>query len=313
MSSERGRQDDRVSLVRKAPEDPVQRMARNVDRLVEWVAAAGGIAHRNAAGNAGFPLAVRRAAARCGAIQRVRRDWLATDDAPADLLTAAENGGSLTCVSAARRRGWWMPEGADDSVHVRLEPHAASPISPVTAHWTQRIAPAPGYGLVESVEDILAHIAVCLPPEDAQIMWNSAVQVEKITPIALRRVRWPHRHARECAERVSTQSDSGLETILVVRLSGWGVPMRQQVVLLGRPVDLLIGERLVIQVDGFAHHSSSAQRSKDVAFDAELTLLGYTVFRFTYAQVMHDWDTVERTIARAIATGAHLARWCSPA
>ena len=308
MSSERGRQDDRVSLVRKAPEDPVQRMARNVDRLVEWVAAAGGIAHRNAAGNAGFPLAVRRAAARCGAIQRVRRDWLATDDAPADLLTAAENGGSLTCVSAARRRGWWMPEGADDSVHVRLEPHAASPISPVTAHWTQRIAPAPGYGLVESVEDILAHIAVCLPPEDAQIMWNSAVQVEKITPIALRRVRWPHRHARECAERVSTQSDSGLETILVVRLSGWGVPMRQQVVLLGRPVDLLIGERLVIQVDGFAHHSSSAQRSKDVAFDAELTLLGYTVFRFTYAQVMHDWDTVERTIARASATGAHLAR-----
>ena len=84
--------------------------------------------------------------------------------------------------------------------------------------------------------------------------------------------------------------------------------MRQQVVLLGRPVDLLIGERLVIQVDGFAHHSSSAQRSKDVAFDAELTLNGYTVFRFTYAQVMHDWDTVERTIARAIAAGAHLAR-----
>ncbi|WP_308291259.1 endonuclease domain-containing protein [Microbacterium ureisolvens] len=296
-----------MSLVRRAPAEPAQRMARNVDRLVQWVAAQGGLVHREAAGNAGFPLGVRRAAARCGAIRRVRRDWLATDAAPADLLVAAENGGSLTCVSAARRRGWWMPEGLDDSIHIRLEPHAASPISLVTAHWTQRVSPAPGHGLVESIEDILAHIAVCLSPEDAQIVWNSALQVEKITPTAIRRVRWPHRQARECAERASTQSDSGLETILVVRLGGWGVPMRQQVVLLGRPVDLLIGDRLVIQVDGFAHHSSSAQRSKDVAFDAELTLNGYTVFRFTYAQIMHDWDTVERTIARAIAAGAHLA------
>lgn len=299
-------QDARVSVVHRV--SPVQRMAREVGRLAEWVDAAGGIAHRDAAANAGFGVAVRRAAVRCGAVRRVRRDWLATDAAPADLLTAAENGGSLTCVSAARRRGWWIPDGMDDSVHVRLEPHATSPISPVTAHWTQRIAPAPGHGLVESIEDTLAHIAVCLSPENAQILWNSALQIEQITPIAIRRVRWPHRRARDCADRASDQSDSGLETIIAVRLGAWGIPMRQQVVLLGRPVDLLIGERLVIQVDGFAHHSSSAQRSKDVAFDAELTLQGYTVIRFTYAQVMHDWDAVERTIARAIAAGSHLAR-----
>jgi very-short-patch-repair endonuclease len=298
----------RVSLVRNASRDTTQRMARQIEQLVVWVIASGGIAHRNAAGNAGFPLPVRRAAVRCGALRRVRREWLATDAAPADLLIAAENGGSLTCVSAARRRAWWIPEGVDDSIHVRLEPHAASPVSPVVAHWTQRIAPAPGYGLLESVEDTLAHISVCLAPEDAQIVWNSALQTEKITPMAIRRVHWPHRQARECAQRASGQSDSGLETILVVRLSGWGVPLRQQVVLLGRPVDLLIGERLVIQVDGFAHHSSSAQRSKDVAFDAELSLNGYTVFRFTYEQVVRDWDTVERTIARAIAAGVHLAR-----
>lgn len=35
--------------------------------------------------------------------------------------------------------------------------------------------------------------------------------------------------------------------------------------------------------------------------------MGYTVLRFTYSQVMHDWPMVERTIARAIATGKHLA------
>ena len=199
-----------------------------------------------------------------------------------------------------------MPDNAPPDVHIRLDPHSSSPLMPATTHWTQRIAPAPGYGLMESVEDTLAHIALCLPAESAQVVWNSALRIEGLTLAAVRRVRWRGRQAQECAERASDQSDSGLETIMVVRLSPWGLPIRQQVCLLGRPVDLLIGERLVVQIDGFAHHSSSAQRSKDVAFDAELTLNGYTVLRFTYAHVMHDWPHVERTIARAIAAGVHL-------
>ena len=283
------------------------RIAESVTRLAGWVADTGGIAHRRAAENAGFTVGVRRAAVRTGTVRRVRRDWLAVDSAPADLLTAAENAGSLTCISAARRRGWWMPDDVPEGIHIRLDPHASSPVTDVTAHWTLRIAPAPGYGLLDSVEDTLAHLALCLTPESAQIVWNSALKTEGLTPAAVRRVRWRTPQARACADRASDQSDSGLETILAVRLTPWGLRMRQQVVLLGRPVDLLIGERLVIQVDGFAHHSTPAQRGKDVAFDAELVLMGYTVLRFTYAQVMHDWPTVERTIARAIAAGAHLA------
>jgi very-short-patch-repair endonuclease len=286
---------------------PHERIAHEVSRLLGWISATGGIVHRHSAENAGFPVVVRRAAVRSGIVRRVKRDWLASDTAPQDLLTAAENSGRLTCVSAARRRGWWMPEDAPDDIHIRLDPHASSPTVPVTTHWTQSIAPAPRFSLLDSIEDTLAHVAVCLPAEEAQVVWNSALKVENLTPAAIRRVRWRSRQARDCAGRASDQSDSGLETILVVRLSGWGVPMRQQVAILGRPVDLLIGERLVVQIDGFAHHATSAQRSKDVAFDAELTLNGYTVLRFTYAHVVHDLDGVERTIARAIAAGAHLA------
>ncbi|WP_157525276.1 endonuclease domain-containing protein [Microbacterium yannicii] len=259
------------------PQTPNQRIAQEVSRLLEWISAAGGITHRRVAENAGFPVAVRRAAVASGVVRRIKRDWLASDTAPTDLLTAAENSGRLTCVSAARRRGWWMPEDAPDDTHIRLDPHASSPTSAVTTHWTQSIAPAPSFGLLDSVEDTLAHVALCLPPERAQIVWNSALKVEKLTPAGIRRVQWRSRPARDCAERASDQSDSGLETTLVVRLSGWGLPLRQQAEIFGRPVDLLIGERLVVQIDGFAHHSTSAQRSKDVAFDAELTLNGYTV------------------------------------
>ncbi len=244
-----------------------------------------------------------------GAVSRIRRHWLATSNAPEGLRTAAENSASLTCVSAARHRGWWIPEGVPDGIHLRFEPHGTKPASQnLTTHWTRRIAPPPGYGLIESVEDTLAHVALCLPPESAQVVWNSAAGIEGLSPRALQRVRWRTAAARRCAGRVSAQSDSGLETIALVRLAPLGVPIAQQVVLLGRPVDLLVGERLVVQIDGFEHHSSSAQRTKDVRFDAELVLAGFTVLRFTYAQVVHDWDHVERTVARAIAAGAHLTR-----
>ena len=95
---------------------------------------------------------------------------------------------------------------------------------------------------------------------------------------------------------------------MVTPLRRWGVRVRQQVVLAGRPVDVLVGDRLVLQIDGYEHHSSSAQRAKDIAHDAELRLRGYTVFRLSYSQVVHDWPAVERRIKRALAAGLHLAR-----
>jgi very-short-patch-repair endonuclease len=83
--------------------------------------------------------------------------------------------------------------------------------------------------------------------------------------------------------------------------------VRQQVKLAGRFVDILIGERLVLQIDGYEFHSTTAQRSSDISHDAELRLRGYTVLRFSYAQIVHDWDGVAAVIRRALAAGLHLA------
>lgn len=207
----------------------------------------------------------------------------------------------------ARRNGWWIPEGLDDAVHVRVDPNAASPAGDVVVHRGRQIAPPSRHGLIESVEDALAHIATCLTPQNARIVWESAIRTEGLSVDALRRVTWPTVAATACANDVTGLSDSGLETIFVVKLSRWALPIRQQPVIAGHRVDVLIGDRLVVQIDGFAHHSTSAQRSKDVALDAELALRGYTVLRFTYAQILHDWAAVERVIARAIASGRRLA------
>lgn len=73
----------------------------------------------------------------------------------------------------------------------------------------------------------------------------------------------------------------------------------------GHRVDFLIGDRLVLQVDGSQH--TGAQRSSDNQHDAELALLGYEVVRVTYTQVIFDWPAVQQRIMRAIAQGRHLA------
>ncbi|WP_372338092.1 endonuclease domain-containing protein [Microbacterium sp. MPKO10] len=82
--------------------------------------------------------------------------------------------------------------------------------------------------------------------------------------------------------------------------------MRQQVRIAGHRVDGLVGERLVLQFDG-ADHLSREQKQTDARHDNELRLMGYTVLRFTYQDVVEFWPYVEASVQRALAQGAHLA------
>lgn len=161
--------------------------------------------------------------------------------------------------------------------------------------------------VVGSTEDALAHIALCLPHDLALVLWESAARAEGLAPEAVRAIRWSSRRAVELSVAVTGLADSGLEVLILQPLRRIGVPVRAQVWLAGRPVDLLVGERLVVQVDGWEYHSSSSQRSRDIAHDAELRLRGYTVFRFSYEHVVRRITEVERTIHRALAAGLHLA------
>lgn len=269
----------------------------------------GGLAHRREVLEAGFPVATLRAFMRRSEVEVVRRAWLVLPGAPEGLRTAVQHGGRLACVSVARRRGWWIPEHVAPRVHLHIAPGSASVSTRghVVRHWTIPLVPTSEYAVEESIEDALAHIAGCLPRPDALVLWESAMRVERLTVDALRVVRWATTAARECALRVHGLSDSGLETILVMPLRNRGLRVQQQMLIAGRRVDALVGERLVVQVDGYEFHSSSAQRSQDIAHDAQLRLRGYTVLRFSYAQIVHDWPSVERALSRAIAAGLHLA------
>jgi len=101
-------------------------------------------------------------------------------------------------------------------------------------------------------------------------------------------------------------ADSGLETLPVSRLAASGIRVDQQVLLEGHSVDGLIGDRLVLQTDGFSFHSTAEQRREDIAHDRRLALLGYTVLRYDYRQVLFEWPRVEAEIRQALAQGLHL-------
>lgn len=83
--------------------------------------------------------------------------------------------------------------------------------------------------------------------------------------------------------------------------------MRQQVWVDGHPLDGLIGDRLAVQIDGFAFHQARDRR-RDLRADARLALRGFTVLRFDYAHVLFDADIVRETVLLAIAQGLHRAR-----
>lgn len=202
--------------------------------------------------------------------------------------------------------GWWVPPEDSGALHVHLSPGAAVPRSDVVAHWSKPLGPARPRILEASVEDALAHAARCLALEHAVAMWESAARVEQISIDSLRQVRWRDAIARRCAEQLRPGTDSSLETIFRVRLSSWGVPVRMQLFLAGRTIDFLIGTHLIVQIDGWSFHSSSADRTRDIAHDAMLRMRGYTVLRFSYAQVIHRWPEVENALSQAIARRLHL-------
>ncbi|MEL4356596.1 MULTISPECIES: endonuclease domain-containing protein [unclassified Luteococcus] len=99
-------------------------------------------------------------------------------------------------------------------------------------------------------------------------------------------------------------AESGTESLTRLRLQRHGVLLQTQVQIgqIGR-VDLLVGERLIIEVDSRAHHTGEENYRKDRERDLQLRALGYIVVRLTYEQVMYRWDEVEPLILAMIRRG----------
>lgn len=275
------------------------------DALVEFVRRRGGAVHTRTARAAGFTPHVMVTAVSDGRIDRIRRSWLVHPECTPPRRAAASRGGRLTCVSAAAERGLWVPPA--DDIHIWVPP-TASRLDPAHVKLHRAIGPVPLATIEpdEHIVNVLFHVASCLPPADALAVWESALRHRIVDAEVLARVVWRSPRAAEVARVAGALSDSGLESHFRALLTAAAIAMRQQVRIDGHRVDGLIGERLIVQLDGFAFHSTPADRRRDLEQDARLVLRGYTVLRFDYAQVMFDPEAVLDRIRTAMAQGLHL-------
>lgn len=275
-----------------------------IDDLVAWLAERSGIARNAHALDAGFSERVVRAALAAGRIDRIRRSWIATASCDPRRKAAASVGGRVSCVTAAAMHGLWAPE---HGVHLAVD-HGASRFEAAgaTVHWARGPVPVAKHALVDGPVNVLFHVARCMPRADAMAIWESALRTHAVDAAVLQRVRWRSSAADELAQIAGELSDSGLESRFAQLMRDAGIPIRQQVRIDGRPVDALIGDALIAQLDGFAFHQA-ADRRRDIRADARLVLRGYTVLRFDYQQVFFDPGYVVETIQLAIAQQLHRA------
>lgn len=231
-------------------------------------------------------------------LSRVRLGVIAVNlDLPSTL--AAAHGGQLACVSALKQRGVWVLPVAK-GLHVGVASHARTfthADCSCTDHHDQY---SRGFGIA-SVRVALVQLAACQGDEAffvaLESAWNQGLLTRKDRDWIRGQV--PAR-IRLLVDLARGDSESGLESLVRLRLFRLGLLVRAQVPVhgVGR-VDFLIGQ-LIIEVDGRANHDGYSRRHKDLIRDADATAQGFRVLRFDYAMVMYDWPRVVAAILAAL-------------
>lgn len=245
-------------------------------------------------------------AVRVGDVLRPRQGVYALPETPDALTHAASHGGTIGCAGAAALLGLWVLEQP-------LLPHiwmgtAGTPRSgckECVIHWD---AGHVTVGTTPPVANILLQMAKCCGEEQFFAALESALRRAALPPAGLR---WLHRRLpvdmRWLVGFARADADSGLESLVRLRLHRIGITVRTQVpVARVGEVDFVIGDRLIVEADGRENHERERERQKDLRRDAIAASAGYTTLRFTYALIVSEWPLVESAILGMMARGAHL-------
>ncbi|MBY0689850.1 type IV toxin-antitoxin system AbiEi family antitoxin domain-containing protein [Microbacterium marinilacus] len=234
-------------------------------------------------------------------IERLREGLYALPSARADVRTAATHGGALACVSALRHHGIWVLDAP--GVHVWLGRGGRAHAHPgcrCVAHWeTGRARPG-----VVSVARALVQVARCRGSEAFFVAYESAWRLGKLTATARTWIRQNlDAGMRYLVDFARPDADSGLESLVRLRLAKLGIVLQSQVSIRGvGVVDFVLDGRIILEVDGRENHDGGSSRHKDLGRDARALALGYLPLRFDYAQVMYEWHLVEAAILGARET-----------
>ncbi|MCE5292522.1 MAG: endonuclease domain-containing protein [Nocardiaceae bacterium] len=234
-----------------------------------------------------------------GNLAAIRKGWYQTRNADSAVVSVVKGGGVVSCTSALRRFGVWVPGTAQDA-HVRYPAHQRR----VGRHCQPYRSNPPIDAAIDTADVALEAAANCLDAEDLVVVLDSMLNKQMIEMADARTIVADSPHPSTLADRCDRRAQSGLETIVRLRLRALGIQLEIQVHIPGVGyVDILVGRRLVIETDGAEFHPD---REHDYRRDLTLHELGYLPVRLSYSQVMDDWPKTRDAILTLIRRRDHL-------
>ena len=235
-----------------------------------------------------------------GKIERIRSGVFAVAGLAPALRDAIAHGGALTCTSVLRaHKVWVLHEGPEPHIWMGASGKARAHDNCTCVSHYYRGDPPLGQ---TSVEQALVHLYRCQGDEAFFAAFESSWKLRLLSRAARARIRAAlPASARWLVDLARSDADSGLESLLRLRLHILGVRLDCQVVITGvGRVDFVIGGRLILEADGKENHDGASKRHKDLLRDAAASALGYETLRFDYAQIVHDWQTVHVAVLGAL-------------
>lgn len=288
--------------------------------LAAVIRSEGGVTTRDRLLVAGFPPRAITWAVRGGSILRIRRAHYAVPDAPLDRRIAVASGGRLGARSALSSYGVWTV--GDGTVHVSWPAHGnvARPARisgypdlrrsggvDISPHWRVRRLSTHRECWRESIEEALAQHLLTADDRETVAAMDSVLHIGALSTGSVASIleRMPRRQ-RRLAAAVDGGADSGLESFARFWLWREGISYLAHPVLAGLEVDLLVGDSLVIETDGREFHSRDAAFERDRRRDNLLGSRGFVVVRFSYRQVVDEWDACAARIRTHLSHRDHL-------
>ncbi|WP_167137832.1 DUF559 domain-containing protein [Diaminobutyricimonas sp. TR449] len=277
--------------------------------ILDTVNAVGSFASRRQLAALGLKRSAVDAALDRGELLPIRPGWVGTPTANQLAVTAVLHGARLTGSTALRAFGIW--NGEDAGLHLQVPPishrrlqQPATPVamftppkfvpSGVVVHWVPAAPTAPDEPAWRvTLADALLTFARSDSEEHALAAIESAVYLKRVsrTGMAALLTRMPRRIRRR-AKRLMYLSESGLETIGLIRCEPFGLPLQQQVRIGPDRVDLVIDGWLIIEWDGDAYHDPVQDRRRT----NRLIRAGYRVLRFGAHDLLRAWEETRETI-----------------
>ncbi|MCW2817476.1 MAG: hypothetical protein JWR42_263 [Marmoricola sp.] len=249
-----------------------------------------------------------------GVLSEARRSRYVLATSPATIHQAAAVGGVLSHRSAAQHWGWAqrsVPVRPEVTVprHVHVGAKARQHVLP---HWVA-LDHSDVTGLVTTPHRTLVDCMRNLALTDSLPILDSALRAEDTTPEEL--VAWAdgllgrsreraRRAARLASELAANPMESTMRAV-AVQVPGLTALPQHPVPVPGTDVVLHPDladpvRRLAMECEGFEWHGESAALTRDCRRYNTLTLLGWTVVRFSWVLVMQDPAYVQKTLVAAV-------------